>query len=222
MKSALGALILWPALIVFSWSAPAAEVSKENLKALKDTIAKYQKSGLVRMKIEKKVISELLGTERNYSGNLALAPNRFRLETKEPEKSLIVYDGTYLWTVQYPLTEEGKIQVAKAKLDKKNQNQVLLTDLLLGQSVLKQFDFLSEEKQEDTLRLSAKPKTKDEAISDLKISLDSKTKQIKEISYTDELGNRTIMTFSDHQLEKKPQAKLFRYVPEKGAEVSDL
>ena len=85
-----------------------------------------------------------------------------------------------------------------------------------------QFDFLSEEPLEAETRFSAKPKKKDDQISDLQIVVDRKAKLIKEIGYTDDLGNKTRMIFSDVQLEKKSKTADFEYSPPKDVEVTDL
>lgn len=214
-------LLLFLATMISSFAK--ADVSSAALKTLKETVQRYQKSSLVQMKVEKKVTSELLGSDRTYSGSIALANRRFRLETAEPDKSLVVYDGRYLWTVQYPPQGfDGKVQVARAKLDKKNQNQVLLSDLLVGNGVLTHFNFLSEKADADKLELSAKPKHNEEQISDLKITLDKKSKEITEVNYADELGNRTVMKFTEIKMGKKAKPQIFEYKPEKGAEVTDL
>lgn len=193
------------------------------LKVLKEIISSYQKSGLVQMKVEKRVIFELLGKERIHTGELTLAPKRFRLETTAPERTLILFDGKKIWNVQYPPEgSDAKVQIARAKVDRKNQNQIFLTDLLVGQSIFKQFDFFSEQRVDDKIALSAKPKKLNDQIKDLTITVDQKIRQIVEISYADELGNRTQMKLSDFRLSKKVSPGVFHFKPAHDAEVTDL
>lgn len=200
-----------------------ASLSKENVNTVKGIVSRYQQSAMVEMDLEKKVTSEILGREKVYKGKTFLAAKRFRLELFEPEKSLIVFDGTTLWNVQYPPEgSEGKIQVAKAKLDKKNQSQILLGDLLIEQGLTQKFDLLTSTKTADSLEVSAKPKNSQIQVTDLKFRLDLKEKVIKEIEYSDELGNKTLMKFSGTRFQKKKTPKLFQYQPEKGAQVTEL
>jgi outer membrane lipoprotein-sorting protein len=208
------------ALMTFVGSFLEAKISPASLKVLKEVVQRYRDSACVEMEVEKKVFSDLLGTDQTYHGSLALAPKRFRFESDE---NLVVFDGKYLWTVQYPMKgSPGKTQIMRALLGKKNQTQVMLTDLLMGESILNHFDILSDEGTGDTLRLKAKPKVKDDQITDLTLVIDKSKKEISELSYGDELGNKTTMQFSGVELSKKAQPKKFKYTPEKGAEVTDL
>lgn len=210
--------------LLWTWSPTAqAEVSKAQLKALRNTIIRYQKASYVEIDLEKKVVSEILGRERLNKGKVFLAPKRFRLELKEPEKSLIVYDGGTLWNVQYPPEgSDGKTQVAKAKLDKKNQNQILLGDLLVEQGLMAKFEMLDAVQDGDRLQITAKPKSSQIQVMDLKFSIDTKDKVFKEVEYSDELGNKTTMKFSGTVFQKKKNAKIFQYTPEKDAQVTEL
>lgn len=200
-----------------------AGVSKETMATLTKVVGRYQKSAMVESNVEKKVVSEILGREKIYQGKVFLAPQRFRLETQSPDHSLIVFDGTTLWNIQYPPEDtKAAIQVAKAKLDKKNQNQVLLGDLLVSQGQLAKFDFVNAVQVGDQLELSAKAKSKQLQVSDLKFRLSTSDKVIRQIEYSDELGNKTIMTFSETKFLKKKDSKKFQYKPEKGAQVTEL
>lgn len=204
-------------------AAAQATVSKSNLKLLKEVVSRYQKSAMVEMDLEKKVISELLGRERSQKAKAFVASKRFRLETAEPDKTLIVYDGTVLWNVQYPGEGTGgTVQVAKTKLDKKSQNQILLGNLLVEQGVLDKFDFLSEKKDGMYLEIMAKPKGNQIQVSDLKFVVDTKGKLIKAIEYSDELGNKTLMSFTETKFRTKKDMGKFSYKPEKGAQVTEL
>ncbi len=202
---------------------PKPLVSPQSIEKLREVVRRYQRSGIVEMKVEKKVISELLGKDRVYTGKLAVAPHRFRFETEDPDKTLVIYDGKFLWNVQYPPKDgPGQIQVARAQLDKKNQNQVMLSDILVGQTIVTEFQFLSEKTEGDQLSFVAKPKKSEDAMTNLTIIVDTKVREITEINYSDELGNKTIMKFSELKLKKKPQPSVFDFKPEKGTEVIDL
>ncbi|PWU19373.1 MAG: outer membrane lipoprotein carrier protein LolA [Bdellovibrio sp.] len=198
-------------------------VSKETLKVLRETVLRYQRSPLVEMNVEKKVTFELLGKDRVYHGKVSLAEKRFRFETEDPEKNLILFDGQTLWTVQYPTSgTDGKIQVAKARLDKKNQSKILLSELLTGKALMTQFDFLKEEDQGNVVKLFAKPKKGGDQVTTLWITVNKKEKEVRSVEYSDELGNKTVMTFSDLRLQDTARPKIFSYKPEKNAEVTNF
>lgn len=202
-------------------------VAEQKIEKLRNVVRKYQRSGIVEMKVDKKVSSDF-GKDRTSTGKLSVAPKRFKFETEDPEKTLIVFDGKVLWTVQYPPKDsEAKIQVARAQLGKKNQNQVMLSDILTGPkpTIVTEFDFVTEKTEGDIMTLGAKPKAKNDTTKDLNVVVDLKAKEIAEISYTDEIGNRTSMKFSEQRFIDKDRAnpkKVFKYEPEKGAEVSDI
>lgn len=208
---------------LFSAVQASAEVSKKQLGDLRSTIVRYQKAAYVEIDLDKTVVSEILGREKNNKGKAFLAAKRFRLELNEPDKSLIVYDGSTLWNVQYPPEGSGgKTQIAKAKLDKKNQNQILLGDLLVEQGLMAKFDMLSAKQDGNKLEISAKPKSSALQVTDLKFRIDTKDKVFNEVEYSDELGNKTTMKFSGTVFQKRKNAKIFQYTPEKGAQVTEL
>ena len=175
------------------------------------------------MSVEKTVKSELLGKETKYQGQIFLANKKFRWENTTPEKTLLVFDGQTIWSEQTPPKEfGGTVQVAKGKVDKKTGTHILVSSLLSA-DLEKHFKVLKEEKLEGSLvRLDIEPKSGDLNIQSLKVVLDTKTSEMKEISYKDEIGNLTIMKFSDLKFSKKEKNSLFKYQPPKGAQVTDL
>lgn len=197
--------------------------TKPQLESLKSIIRRYQKSAWVELDLEKTVVSEILGREKVHTGKAFLAAKRFRLEIQQPDRSLIVFDGKILWNVQYPADgDEGQIQVAKAKLDQKNQNQILLGDLLVEEGLLRKFDLLAAKSDGNVLEVTAKPKSAQVQISDLKFRVNLKDKVIQEIEYSDDLGNQTTMKFAGTNFRTQKNPKIFQYQPEKGAQVTEL
>jgi outer membrane lipoprotein carrier protein len=59
-------------------------------------------------------------------------------------------------------------------------------------------------------------------INTLNITVLEKTKEVTEISYVDDVGNTTTMKFSKIEFNKKKNKKLFKYVPPKDAQVTNL
>lgn len=189
---------------------------------LQKVTKKYRASKLVEMSVEKSVKSELLGKETKYNGKIYLANGKFRWENTTPEKTLLVFDGTTIWSEQTPPKEfGGPIQVAKGKVDKKTRSHILIS-ALVGADLEKNFKIVKEEKVGDLVKLDVTPIYDDLTVKSLQVILDPTENTMKEISYKDDIGNLTTMSFSNVKFQKKEKNNLFKYQPPKGAQVTDL
>ena len=187
------------------------------------SIKKYQKSKMVSMHVEKTVISEMLAKETTYSGQIKLSSGKFRWENEKPERTLLLFDGKNLFSVQYPSKEFNTgTQVAKSKIDEKGKKQILISSLLSPSSAKSKFKMLSEKKGPILTEVEIEPDSSDLQIKKLTISIHQKTKQIQNISYKDDVGNLTKMSFSNIKFESKADPKLFQYKIPKDAQVTNL
>ncbi len=190
---------------------------------LKDATAKYRKSKFVEISIQKSVKSELTGKETKYSGKIFLSSGLFRMENKEPEKSLLVFDGATVWSEQAASSDfPGPPQVTKAKLDKKGKSQVLFATLLTKDPVTKHFQILKESLKGDVAVYEALPLSKDLNVKLLTIKISKKTKLVTEISYQDDIGNLTTMVLGEPSFKNTYDKKLFHYLPPKGSSVNEI
>lgn len=190
--------------------------------SLNKVTSKYRSAKLVEMSVEKIVKSELLGKETKYLGKIFLAKGKFRWENSTPEETLLVFDGSTIWSVQTPPKElGGSVQVAKGKVDKKTKSNILISSLL-GEELTKNFKVLKEGQEGGLSTFEVKALQDDLTVKTLKLSVNTKAGELKEIAYTDDIGNLTTMKFSNIQFKKKENSKLFKYQPPKGAQVSDL
>lgn len=177
---------------------------------------------MTQVDIEKTVTSELLGKKTTYVGKVFLASGLIRWENETPEKTLVVYDGKYVWSVQYASEDfPGPPTVGRAKLDKKNKQQLLLTNLLMGNDIDKLFSVDSTKKDEQ-FEYAIQPKDSELQIKNLLIKVDPSSKEIKTISYVDEVGNKTEIQFKNINFETKKKSTMFKYEPPKDAKVIDL
>lgn len=196
--------------------------SADQTEALQKLAKKYRSAQLVEMNVEKTVKSELLGKETKYIGKIFLANGKFRWENQTPEKSLIVFDGTTIWSEQTPPKEfGGEVQVAKGKVDKKNRSHILISSLV-GADVLKNFKVDKQEILNNSVKLQVTPQGNELNIKSLQLVIDAKENILQKISYTDDIGNLTTMNFSGVKFLKKQKNKLFKYQPPKNAQVTDL
>jgi outer membrane lipoprotein carrier protein len=201
----------------------AISASAKPSRALKEVTQKYRNAKMVEMAVDKVIKSELLGREVTYNGKIFLANGKFRWENKTPDETLLVFDGTTIWSVQMPPKEfGGAVQILKGKVDKKTRSQILISTLLGKEPIERNFKVLKEEKKDNQAMLEIAPQGTDLTIKKLNLVLDTKKKELSEVSYVDDVGNLTILKFSNIQFLKKEDKNLFKYVPPKGAQVSNL
>lgn len=211
--------ILATFLTFLSFVISAGASGKDTIKELSK---KYRDAALVEMAVEKKVTSDLLGKETKSSGKMFLSKTKFKWTTSTPEKNLIVFDGTYFWTEQSPHKDfGGPIQVVKAKIDKKNSSNALISSLF-GGDLQKNFKVLSQKDEGEKLVLSLSPSGQDLTIQNLIVTIDKKKLEMRLVEYSDDIGNKTQLEFSDVKFNSKSKSKLFKYTPPKGAQVTEL
>jgi outer membrane lipoprotein carrier protein len=200
-------------------SAPAGP----DLTILNQTTAKYRKAKMIQMSVLKTVKSDLTGKETNYKGTIYLSSGLFRMVNTEPEKSLLVFDGSTIWNEQPPSPDfPGPVQVTKSRLAGKNKSQALFATLLTKDPLTKSFKILSSKKQADQTVYEASPLTSELTIKSLTLKISNPSKQVSEISYKDDIGNLTVMKFTDPQFKNSLDKKLFQYKPPKGAQVNEI
>ncbi|MBS1969012.1 MAG: outer membrane lipoprotein carrier protein LolA [Bdellovibrionales bacterium] len=197
---------------------PASAVS-----VLKEVSKKYRNSKLVKIEADKKVTSELLGKTTNYEGEIYLSQGKFRWENETPEQTLLLFDGDTIWNVQYPPKDlGGPVQVAKAKLDKNTKSQILISTLIGKEPIDKNFKVISEKSDKETLNVELQPLSGDLRVKGLTLDVDLKTKQIKKISYKDDVDNTTEIQLKKTEFISKENKDLFKYKIPKDAQVTNL
>ncbi|MBO9666740.1 MAG: outer membrane lipoprotein carrier protein LolA [Bdellovibrio sp.] len=207
--------------LITSFAFAAHAVSKTNT-TLQKLSNKYRSAKLVEMSVEKTVKLELQGRETKYQGKIFLANGKFRWENETPEKTLLVFDGTTIWSVQYPPKEfGGNPQIAKGKVDKKTRSQILISSLL-GGDLQKSFKVVNEKSDGDNVLLEVSPTGSDLMIKSMNLVVDGKKSLLKEISYKDDIGNLTTMKFSDIKFKDSANNSLFKYQPPKNVPVTEL
>ena len=215
-------------LFVLLLTSPAFSKSVE--PSLQQILSKLSKSPMVTFEVEKKTKSELLGNETNSPGTIYLSAKKFRWDTEGNEKSKIIYDGKVIWTIQEPPKGfKAPPQITKMKLDKKSESQVFINSLF-QENFNSQFKLTKTTKSTsknnmpkniDAWDFHLKPLQKNLGVDELKITVDEK-REIKEISYVDEIQNKIAIAVNKTTLSKKTDAKLFQYKPPVGAQVNEL
>ena len=189
---------------------------------LNSLATKYRQTPLVKMSVEKIVKSEVLDKETIHEGRIFVTKNKFRWENDKPEKTLLVFDGKTIWSEQTPAAEfGGPVQVAKGAVNKSTGNHVLISSLI-GADLTKNFTVKKESTEGSVKKIQLTPTSKDLAVKDLTVFVDAKKNELQEVSYLDDIGNKTRLKFSKIEFVKKANDKLFKYQPPKGAQVTNL
>jgi outer membrane lipoprotein carrier protein len=212
----LAAITFLTGLAHFGFSA---QPRNETLQGISQ---KYRSAKLIEMKVEKTVKLELQGRETKYSGKIFLANKKFRWENKTPQETLLIFDGSMIWSVQIPPKElGGSVQIARGKIDKKTKSQILVSTLL-GGDFEKNFKVLKEVKSNGISKLDVSPLGNGLDVKVFTLSVDLANKTLVEVSYFDDLGNKTTMAFSEIKFLDKSDNSKFKYQPPNGAQVTEL
>jgi outer membrane lipoprotein-sorting protein len=177
---------------------------------------------MVELQIEKKVIQDLLGTEKTYTGKVFYSEGLFKLETSSPEKTLILYDGKWIWNVKYFDPEISPLpQVARAKFDKKTESQIVLARLIGNKPISTSFEIVSVNKVNSDTTVVLAPKSKME-IKELKVTIKTDSGTIDSVHYKDDLNNETEILIKKSFFKKEKDPQVFKYFPPKGVQVINL
>ena len=205
----------------FSLANISSATDSKEAKRL-DRAARFLSGGKVfSLDVEKSVTSEIMGKTTVSAGSIVLGTGKFRWETTTPEKSLLLFDGKTVWTLQEAIDAKSHPQVTKAKLTKKNKDQVLIKLLAHGK-ISENFGVKSVAKEGDDRILSLEPLQADPSVKNFTAVLGDKPERLKEIRYADELGNLTKIRILKARLLKVPDADVFEFKVPKDAQVTDL
>ena len=190
------------------------------LAVFNEVIAKYDSSSSIESKIVRKVKPALVGKEKSYQGKIYWSAKKFRWETETPEKSLILSDSDYVWNVNYPSAAFPEdVQVSRSKLDPKKEKALVMSSFKNMQT---EFEIEKTEKLDSKIVFHMKEKNKKGIFEDFSMIVDEKQKLISELSYTDDVGNKTTIQLSETQFNSKLSQELFQYKAPKGVKVQDL
>ena len=153
-------------------------------------------------------------TVERASGTLAFArPGKFRWTYEKPAKSLLVGDGARLW-----LYDEDLNQVTVKNYDRSISSTPAA--LLAGkEDIAAVFTLLDAGEENGLAWVAATPKEKDTGFESAKIGM--KGKALAAMQLVDQLGGRTMITFTDFRSNPALASEAFRFTPPKGADVLD-
>lgn len=190
---------------------------------LSETEKLYAAAKSVKMAVKKSLILSVLERTDTYEGIFFLSgTEKLRLEFEKPVKSIAVVNGKEFWVIEYPPADvDDKVRVLKSTLGEQSQSQVLVTSLMGRGKILDHFSVESKKKKDGKITFKMKATVPGE-INKLELVVSVDDKLINEISYEDELENKTKFEFSKVEFDSDVPEKLFKYAPPKGAEISQL
>ena len=156
------------------------------------------------------------GGKKTHEGELFIGSEKFRIETKTPDVNWVIFDGRQIWSVQFPPPEfGGDPEVSRLKLSGKNQQHFVLFQVLKGRirGVYKVTSKVSTH-QLKAVKKSTQPQ-------EIEIRVDEK-KAPSEISWTDEIGNKTQFIIKQVELNLPKDEKLFEYKAPKNIKVMEM
>jgi outer membrane lipoprotein-sorting protein len=206
-------------------SGATKETAHDDLIKIKVLLRRYQLAKAVKVELKKTVKLALLDEEKNSEGNLILSNGRLKLEILKPEPSTVIVNKNLIWVIS-PTSKDlgGKTQVMKISSSSlKKQAKAPLAILIGRPSAWDQFKVESKTEDENTAKYVLKPKDPKEMneMVVLKITVDKKNVELRDLSYSDDLDNETRFDFkaADFKVDIKDDA--FDYVPPKNAELTE-
>lgn len=193
-----------------------------DLKNLNTAFKPYKEADLVELDIEKVITQELLGTEKTFTGKIYFSKGLFRLETDKPEKTLILFDGKWIWNVKYfdPIISVTP-QVSRMKANTKSESQMSLAKIMGKGKISDIFKIVNVKSEDSVSHFSLIPKTNLEA-RELIVSVNNKSNKILSLKYRDDLNNETLIKVLSATFLKSTDQRKFKYKPPKGVQVINL
>ena len=186
------------------------------------SIKKFRESPEVEINVDKKVSSQMLGTNKSTSGQIFYSKGLFKWTSDSTaqvgEKSELIFDGKYVWNIQHPSPDfPGEIQILKSSGNQKSGGLFLreLFDLHKHNP-----EIMSEENEKAVFTSTSLSEALN--VKSLEIIYDIKLQKVLSVSYKDELDNKTEVMFSKITFLKKKLKDRYVYTPPKGAKVTNL
>lgn len=187
----------------------ASSKNESRKNPLSDVQEKYKNVKTLTAEFTQRQKNVTLGTTKESSGRIyIMRPNKFRWETHEPEKSLLVGNGKKVWFYTAPFREGEKGQVmTKRAADVQSK---LAIDLLSGQSDSNK-DFKIKKLAEGHFSLVPLKPAGD--IEHIELFVEKATNLVYKLVLFTKSGNETELTLKNVTLNPKLSVAMFNFVP---------
>jgi len=141
-------------------------------------------------------------------------PNRFRFDYRKPFEQTIVADGQTLWLHDKDLNQVTQRRQAKVLGSTPAALIAASPDL---ETLKKDFDLQPLPDQDGMQWVQATPRAKEGQLASMKVGF--RGDQLAALDILDAFGQRSVLTFSNLQVNSGVNAQAFRFQPPKGADV---
>lgn len=186
-------------------------------KALKDVEAHYAKAKTLKMDFEQVTRSASLGTERKTKGEILwMRPDFLRWDTKSPDPSLLVSDGKVFWFYTPPFSPGDPGQAVKTSANRVASK--IAVELLRG-SFRSVRSLPVKTVSKDTYSFEPKKGTAGDVLR-IELRVDPAASTIMGVRLEHVSGNSTDLALSGVKPGAPLDAKLFRFDPPKGTQIT--
>jgi outer membrane lipoprotein carrier protein len=211
---------LIPAAAGLAEEPAESEVSACERAAVEAVQKRYESVRDISARFEQRSFSVALGGAGSSSesrGRVVFAkPGRMRWHYLEPEESLVVSDGHWLWIYDPAHKEDQKLEVGEAWLSG------AATQFLLGEGrILRDFEVRSESCDSREAQLVLVPRSPT-TYERLHLKVDAAGGEVPETELHDMLGNVTRVAFQDMQVNTDPPPETFGFEAPEGVRVLEL
>lgn len=188
----------------------AVEAIQKRYESVRDLSARFEQT-------TRSVALGRAGASTTSRGTVVFAkPGKMRWHYEEPEESLVVSDGHWLWIYDPARREAQKLEVGEAWLSG------AAIQFLLGEGrILRDFETSAEACSDDEVQLVLVPRSPS-TYEKLRLRADPRTGDVLETEVVDLLGNATRVAFRDVKVNTNPPPDTFRFQAPKGVTVMEL
>lgn len=184
---------------------------------------KLKKASSSKMDIKKTVFNAISEDKKTFEGSLQVTHKNLRLDYFKPEKSMILVGESEIWVVNFDLDKTDKISQVLHVQAKKNKAHQLLLALLGGDGLLKKFEVIKSTEGASQGKYKLRPVVAIDEIESVEIVVDIEKQDLKKITYTDDVENKTEYELTNvTYLKKQISPKVFRFDPPKGVKIEEL
>jgi outer membrane lipoprotein-sorting protein len=218
--SLLSILLVLVVSLPASGGGDGSEISDCVRAAVAAVQKRYETVRDLRASFEQTSRSVALGRSGPVStsrGSVVFAkPGKMRWSYTEPEESLVVSDGRWLWLYDPANREVQKLSVSPGYLSG------AAIQFLLGEGeILRDFRVTAEACSETEARLGLVPR-RPASYEKLGVRTDPRSGDLLETEVVDLLGNATRVAFQDAEANLDPPPELFRFEPPPGVAVIEI
>lgn len=204
------------ASVLFSCFCGASEAPNksllENKKIVNDILKKYSSAQFISADLIKEDNKKALGTKTISKGLINYSSEQIYILLNSDKKTEFFYKKNKITFVEYPdadFDKNGSRKVTYLKNDSQYFINSLVNIFSNPNKFFKEFKAESSDANSDLLTLNLKPNIKN--LKKFSITVNTSVKEIKNISFIDDVENETIISFSKTDFKTKILPKVFEF-----------